>query len=498
LTCVRDLDASATGILREPPYQHSDDDDVRLDFEEEFLTGYQGDVITFGSLFYTGRDVPVEPPWHLMMRLIPPADGETASSQAQNEATPAGSRSPRAEEAELLLREAKVHRPTLVGNTVTVHVRENDVLPTRLPEMEDATAASRWETLQTYASVIWRRAASKDGHMASVSYLVAKEAGSRGGTSAGSRANDSWRSVTPSRFHLDFESWGLDDGYVKALCAHLSFPQARHINMSDNRLTDRSIRRLEKMHGGWRLETLRLAKNSLKDFGGIALARFLEFTRPPLKSLDLSDNLIGDRACKELCVALADIATNFQELRLARNQIGRDAQSGIALGKLVRSSETLVELDLHWNRLCGDGAIALLEGLLAKVDEAKKRFQFLDLSWNWLGLRCSDRRGTALLSNKPGSKALQPEDPPVPCPCSSCVASKRIAEALAAMIQDGSISHLNVSYNSLGTHECAIVGSGLRRNPAFSGLIMLGNGAALDEMGSVVTPLPDEVKAEIV
>jgi Ca2+-binding EF-hand superfamily protein len=221
-----------------------------------------------------------------------------------------------------------------------------------------------------------------------------------------------------------------------------------------------------------------------------------------LRELDLSDNLIGDRACEELCEVLcAGIGIYLVGISLAHNEIGRNDRVGTALGSLITSARNLEMLDLNWNLLSGAGALEVFKGIYENNCNCHGKLRRLSVAWNRLGMRCSDesakvqsssdKHGDGEANNLELSKmALQANSSS--CTCSICLACNNLMKTLYDIFRDGQVLfHLDLSYNGMSAEDCAVFGEGLKQNHTLFGLHLSGNGAIVDELGFIVPSPPD-------
>lgn len=292
---------------------------------------------------------------------------------------------------------------------------------------------------------------------------------------------------SPRCEYLCFEGWGLDDEYVRTLFGRIRLESMRHINFADNRLTEATVQHLASMVPQQPLtclESLRLAGNQLGPSGGRLMATLLRDARPPIGELDLADNGLGDEACEALCGALMFHCTTLVGLCLAKNFIGQGASgaaggAGAALGTLVGAASKLQALDLHWNRLHGNGALELVKGLHENSMQAGNRLWRVNLAWNRLGGRCDSSRGAA---------------EPCKCSCEECKLCSKVVTTLASVFSDGTVLfHLDLSYNMLRSGDCTELAEALQWNHTLFGLHFAGNEATVDDVGFLV-PTPQESK----
>lgn len=115
-------------------------------------------------------------------------------------------------------------------------------------------------------------------------------------------------------------------------------------------------------------------------------------------------------------------------------------KGGKALAELVACLKNLEIFNVSWNKIRW-GGISLAEGL-----KDNKTLKSVDLSWNSMG------------SKKNGEFGL------------------KIGEAANA----GTITHLDLSYNSMDKNECRIFGETIQDNHSLWGLHMIGNDCLVD------------------
>lgn len=522
---------SSTGIVKDLSARNEAEPNYELEASAaEFLKLMEsaGEVIGPGSLFYPGFDLPIEPQWQ----------STSLQRQANKRTTPAPlevfpdeeiSEDPHSNQPALLER-PKPCQELAVGNAATVHLSRLD--GNMLDHQERAkkggsSAIDRKYHLRQapFSHIMARTTMQRKGGSHS----------SKGQASTGQSSSEPPRSrqgkkspgppnplepKTPSSEYLNFESWGIDDEYVALLCARAKLETIRFINMSDNRITSESINLMATSKVPWRLESLQIRGNRLYERGGRAVARLLDAVRPPLKQLDISDNLIGDKACEDLCENLMHTCyASLHGLVLAHNEIGHGDKAGTALGSLVASARELEVLDLHWNFFHGAGATALLNGIYENGCTIGGKLRRLNLAWNRLGMRCGEHSlqagavgmaagasGTGLggggeapasSSGEIGLSTMAASGKakltPVSCSCSICAACTRMAKMLASLLQDGAVLfHVDLSYNGICAADCGIIGDGLKLNHTLFGLHLVGNEAAVDELGFVVPLRPGE------
>jgi len=272
--------------------------------------------------------------------------------------------------------------------------------------------------------------------------------------------------------YMSFQGWSLDDDYVCTLLTRVRLSVVKHIDLADNRLTQATISFLAEaaaVQGLRSLESLRLAKNRLGPEGGCRLAKLLRDVRPPLLELDLADNALGDDACEQICDTLASSCQKLVGLSLAKNLLGGSHKAGSALGNLLGCSPHLQALDLHWNRICGAGAAALVQGLYDNANQINGQLWRVNLAWNRLGVRCD--------------VSLRVPD----CKCDLCLQCRKVVSTLASVFSDcKALFHLDVSYANFRPQDCEVLAEGLKKNHTLFGLHFDGNGAAIDDVGFLI------------
>mmetsp|Transcript_117307 Transcript_117307/g.184520 ORF Transcript_117307/g.184520 Transcript_117307/m.184520 type:complete len:1568 (+) Transcript_117307:87-4790(+) len=291
--------------------------------------------------------------------------------------------------------------------------------------------------------------------------------------------------------YLTFESWSLCDDYIESLLgAHCgktgqSLRGLKYLNLSDNRLTSESILKLMEYGLPENLISLSLVSNGFGEEGGRAVVKLVRRCKR-LRELDLSRNSIGDIVVQELCTSLERYCPDLEGLGLGGCNLGTSQKSGEALGELLKIPNlNLKALDLSWNAFQGTGAHAFMKGLYANGGggnrdtdgkdgvELRGNLRRLNLAWNRLGsgyhvdLR---RRKDAETS----------------------------ARWLASVFQDGdTLFHLDLSYNGFIAEDCALLASGLRNNHSLFGIHLVGNAAALDDLGFIIPCFPKEQAKEV-
>lgn len=295
----------------------------------------------------------------------------------------------------------------------------------------------------------------------------------------GTREDDVRPTVDPVKpGMLHFGGWSLGSARLEMLCqAPGAVEHCKRCDLSSNRIEDRSVPILcDKLLP--RAESLNLSNNSIGQMGIRYFEQSLrKITMSPLLELNLQGNRLGspfgsrvaaDAYERDLCNFVDALSTRTPELRalnLAQNGLGRvNHELGKAIGTMVMELQHLRVLDLHYNSCHGLGAYKLLEGIGENNLSGGGTLSRVDLSWNRLGLATA--------------KSHSP--------------SKVLAEVLAS---NDKLFHLDISYNAIGTEDCAIIANGLRYNTSLFGFHVSGNEAFLDELGFIM-PLSDPYRLQ--
>lgn len=183
-------------------------------------------------------------------------------------------------------------------------------------------------------------------------------------------------------------------------------PMVRSINLTDNNLTDISlgpiINAVVDLPG---MTSLDLSSNEVNSETSRALALYLNAHTCPLKRLTLRNADVDDNECALFVEALLG-NTTLIELNLSQNVIGKSENlntvqpdlitGGEALGDLLAANSChLQQLDVSWNMIRLDGAIALAASIAFNTF-----LTHLDLSYNGLGKVAGEVLGSALMKNQ--------------------------------------------------------------------------------------------------
>ena len=104
------------------------------------------------------------------------------------------------------------------------------------------------------------------------------------------------------------------------------------------------------------LHTLNLANNALTGKGMKQLTKLLESPRTNLRRLNISHNQIREQEVVAL-IASPQAMAGLEMLDVSRNELG--VQTGVKLGKMLRSNTTLKALNLGWNNIQGQGLTSI-------------------------------------------------------------------------------------------------------------------------------------------
>eukprot|EP00439_Symbiodinium_sp_Y106_P083732 s529_g24.t1 len=196
------------------------------------------------------------------------------------------------------------------------------------------------------------------------------------------------------------------------------------------------------------LESVDLSQNDL-DHGTGWCRSFRRLNK--LRSLTLSDCQITDNTCLELLNDLVRCRS------LTRIDISCNAISvGAAFQPLLKRFNYLEELDLHWNHFTGEGAVALIQGIMDN-EKSGGRLRYVNLSWNPLG--------------KSGAEET----------CQMLVKYFRETTVLR---------HLDISRCDLSLACCRHLAEGLKENRSIVGFHVSGNEATVDAQGFLIPRQP--------
>lgn len=207
----------------------------------------------------------------------------------------------------------------------------------------------------------------------------------------------------PLSLNLGFK--GLGDIRVAPVIEVIDKIPALHtINLADNRLTDATLMPLAlKLPLLTSLTQLDLSFNKIDD-SSETIMDYLRDENCKLRTLILNGADVDDEECVNICLAISH-NKSLRTLSLSKNLIGKsellnvlhpDLQTGgEAVGDMLKVNTTLTKLDLSWNAIRMDSAIALAKSL-----EVNQTLKTLLLGYNSFGDMPSQYLGRALKFNK--------------------------------------------------------------------------------------------------
>ncbi|XP_056432732.1 NACHT, LRR and PYD domains-containing protein 3-like [Gadus chalcogrammus] len=146
----------------------------------------------------------------------------------------------------------------------------------------------------------------------------------------------------------------------KDLASCISSSHLKELDLSENKLTDEGVMQLSDGLKKCRLETLRLKNCSLTAKSCISLTSVLNSKSSGLKTLDLTDNSLGDLGVKQLSHGLT---SPFCTLELLSLPLCRISEEGCTFLASALNACSLRELDLSYNHP-GDDGLRLLYTML--------------------------------------------------------------------------------------------------------------------------------------
>ena len=244
---------------------------------------------------------------------------------------------------------------------------------------------------------------------------------------------------------ISIQNYAMGDNYALAFSKGIKrLKNLEKLNLCANSLSPRGTKTILSKVSLKPLKELNLKDNKMNIKSVKPLLGLIQKQNATLKYLNLENTRLTDRDVGKLCEVLAnDRILNF--LGLAMNALGVEAAG--SLKAMLAENHYLRKLDLHWNCLKDAGALMVFEGL-SKNDSLKE----LDLSWNSIG----------------NSK------------------DKSTVKNLATCMGRASgLAHLDLSFNSLTSDECGLIGQGLESNHDLLGLHLMGNEGFIDSQGFV-------------
>lgn len=146
-------------------------------------------------------------------------------------------------------------------------------------------------------------------------------------------------------------------------------PSIAHVNLTGEATNDSAASDVGRLAASGRLFALDLARSALAGAGAAAVTRALSSARG-LTRLNLSDNLLGEAAARELSTSLPSEGFSVRFLRLARCGLG--VEGGTAVAKALGGNRSVEELDLADNGLVPAAGLALGSSLRALYRNRKE------------------------------------------------------------------------------------------------------------------------------
>ena len=252
------------------------------------------------------------------------------------------------------------------------------------------------------------------------------------------------KSTNPMGVHLSHRGIG-DERMIPLIKVIDTLPAIQTIDLCDNRLTDITLIPLaSKLINFKSLTHLDLSFNKMDD-SSAAIMDFLRSEECKLFTLLLNGADVDDVECKNIADAMSH-NQSIKTLGLSKNLIGIDEAlnvlnpslitGGEALGDMLRSNHTLTELDLSWNSIRLESAIAIAVAL-----EKNTTLKTLLLGYNSFGDMPSQVLGRTLKTNT-GLTVLDLEYNSI---------TPKAATVLANAISfNGTLLKLNINGNILG------------------------------------------------
>lgn len=246
----------------------------------------------------------------------------------------------------------------------------------------------------------------------------------------------------PNAF-IDIHMYSMGDTFAEAFSKGVKqYKEITNLNLKANRLTDGGCAKILSGVHSKKVKIINISENKL---GRVSIEKVIQIVNnneTRLRTLELENISIGERAIVDLCRVLADNKV-LHSLNLAKNNLGFIACT--ALKEMLRYNSTIRNLDLHWNNIRTEGAKEFFEGL-SQNDSLKA----LDISWNSLG------RDNSMETAKVMGKCF------------------KIHSLLF---------HVDLSYNNITSQECEVFAELIKSNHNILGLHMIGNEGFIDARG---------------
>lgn len=246
---------------------------------------------------------------------------------------------------------------------------------------------------------------------------------------------------------IDVKEFGMGNTYASVFAKAIKDNQnIESLNLRNNRLGDHSVLQLISNLERRRLKKLDLSYNQLGEKSLMAIARIIADDTTSIQYLSLEGIHLSTSSLIPICQALMNNSV-MRVLNIAKNKL--DERAGKPLGLMLDYNRYLEKLDLHWNNLRGNGAVALFEGLAENISLLE-----LDISWNGLG-----------------RDSL----------------SKAVTRINECFIKNNTLRHIDLSNNRFSTEESEILSRGIMQNHTVCGIHVEGNNCKVDAMGYLIS-----------
>ena len=227
-------------------------------------------------------------------------------------------------------------------------------------------------------------------------------------------------------------------------------------------------------------ENSTLSEHFYKKLGGI-----MQDEMAVLERLEFEDNRIGDQTLVNLiddCIEGGRVSF----FNVSKNQITDIGAKAIA--RLIRNSDNLRLLFLHYNKILGVGGIDI-----ANAIGFSKSIQVLDISYNSITgtgikiIKDEPPEGEKLSPKKSPKKGLKTDK-------NQSTVGKGFAELFhqgfaepwaRALRKNKSLIHVDMSHNNIRLDDVEIIADGLKDNHHILGLHFVGNDGNVDPKGFV-------------